>query len=143
VNAYYLTLEQWVDQEISAVTALNEASVQWNNARYTALLVVPPEIAAQIPKLDRELDRLVESAAHGQWGRDDFRQERIAIGRMAGEYLRLARGLTGLRDIDLPSIWTWDAAQQESVRHGQEPSGGQVAATGPTAEDATIEHPRS
>jgi hypothetical protein len=42
------------------------------------------------------------------WTRTEFRQERASLGRMAAEYLRLARSLAGLPDIELPSIWTWD-----------------------------------
>ncbi|HXZ74994.1 MAG TPA: hypothetical protein VEH31_29565 [Streptosporangiaceae bacterium] len=71
-------------------------------------LLTPPEVAEKIPRLDREVDRLLDLAVARRWTRAEFRQERAPLGRMAAEYLRHARRLAGLPDIDLPSIWAWD-----------------------------------
>src|SRR5690348_1850559 len=48
------------------------------------------------------------TAVARRWTRVEFRQKRATLGRMAAEYLRHARRLAGLPDIDLPSIWAWD-----------------------------------
>jgi hypothetical protein len=92
------------------VAAFVEATVGWNNALCGALLIAPPSVAAKVPQLDREVDRLVDLAAARTWTRTEFRQERARLGRMVAEYLKLARSLAGLPDIELPSIWTWDPA---------------------------------
>jgi hypothetical protein len=88
--------------------AFIEAMLEWNSAIYGALLAVPPRVAAEIPNLDREVDRLLDVAVTKAWTRTDFRQERVKLGRMAADYLKLSRKLAGLADIDLPSIWLWD-----------------------------------
>jgi hypothetical protein len=103
--------KKWKDQDPATspeVGAFVEATVGWNNALYGALLIAPPSVAAKIPELDREVDRLVDLAVSQIWTRTEFRQERAKLGRMAAEYLRLTRSLAGLPDIELPSIWTWD-----------------------------------
>ena len=114
INVAYLDPDESRDPTSSAVAAFNEAVVVWNNAQYAALLVTPPAVAAQVPALDREVDRLLDLACAQSWTRLEFRQERKKLGRMAAEYLRLARRLARLPDIDLPSIWTWDMEQIES-----------------------------
>jgi hypothetical protein len=102
--------EKWDDRDppSATVAAYVEATVAWNNAMYAALLIAPPSVAAKIPPLDREVDRLCDLAVQRIWTRTEFRRERAELGRMAAEYLRLARRLAGLPDIELPSIWTWD-----------------------------------
>jgi hypothetical protein len=91
--------------------------VAWNNARSAALLVTPPAVGGQVPELGREVDRLLDLACNHTWTRLEFRQQRTTLGRMAAEYLRVARQLAGLPDIHLPSIWTWDvAAGKRNVR---------------------------
>lgn len=96
------------DPSVAMVSAYVEATVGWNNAMYAALLVAPPSVAAKIPPLDQEVDRLCDLAVARTWTRTEFRSERAELGRMAAEYLRTARNLAGLADIALPSIWTWD-----------------------------------
>jgi hypothetical protein len=113
----YLDQKESLDESSPTMDAFGEAAVQWNNARYGALLIVPPEAAGEIPKLDREVDRLFDLARERQLTGAEFRQQRVRIGRMAAEYLRLARRLAGLPDIDLSSIWTWDDGD---TRAGQE-----------------------
>jgi hypothetical protein len=122
INVAYLDPSEWMSQDsldpkkwkdrdpksAPEVAAFVEATVSWNNALYRALLIAPPSVATKIPELDREVDRLVDLAVSRIWTRTEFRQERASLGRMAAEYLRLARSLAGLPDIELPSIWTWD-----------------------------------
>lgn len=92
----------------------------WNNALYAALLVASPSVAAKIPELDREVDRLMELAVAQAWTRTQFRRQRADLGRMAADYLRLARSLAGLPDIELPSIWTWDPGDAAARPPGEE-----------------------
>lgn len=108
ISVSYLDPEDSVDPAIPAVAAFSEATVEWNSALYSALLITSPEVAAKIPELDREVDRLNEIARSRRWERGEFRQERVKLGRMAAEYLRRARETAGLPDIELPSIWAWD-----------------------------------
>jgi len=108
ITVPYLDPAESRDPLSPAVAAFNDASVAWNNAQYAALLVTPPAVAGQVPALDREIDRLLDLACDRTWTRLDFRRERTRLGRMAAEYLLVARKLAGLPDIELPSIWTWD-----------------------------------
>jgi hypothetical protein len=94
---------------IATMAAFDDATAGWNSARHRALLITPPEVAAKIPELDHEVDRLLDLAHARTWTRAEFRQERIMLGRMAANYLRLARRLAGLPDIELISIWAWDS----------------------------------
>ena len=119
INVAYLDPEESRDPSSPVVAAFNDAMVAWNNARYAALLVTPPAVAAQVPALDREIDRLLDLACDRTWTRLDFRQERTRLGRMAAEYLRVARKLAGLPDIELPSIWTWDAQPDPAASSAQ------------------------
>lgn len=107
-------------QAISVMAAHDDATAVWNSARHKALLITPPELAAKIPELDREVDRLLELAHARAWTRAEFRQERILLGRMAANYLRLARKLARLPDIELISIWTWDSSHLSLAIGNQE-----------------------
>ncbi|HUC22271.1 MAG TPA: hypothetical protein VMA73_06150 [Streptosporangiaceae bacterium] len=113
-SAASLDPAKWNDRDPSSpiVAAFVEATVQWNSAIHSALLISPPEVAAKIPPLDREVDRLLELAVGRIWTRTEFRRERQQLGRMAAEYLNLGRDLAGLPSLELPSIWTWDAQPQ-------------------------------
>jgi hypothetical protein len=97
------------EHAIETMAAFDDATAGWNGARHRALLITPAEVAAKIPELDHEVDRLLDLAHAWTWTRAEFRQERINLGRMAAGYLRLARRLAGLPDIELISIWTWDS----------------------------------
>jgi len=108
INVAYVSVEASVDQGSPLVAAYNEAAVEWNRALYNALLIAPPGVAKQIPRLDREVDRLLDLAVGRAWTRLEFRTERAQLGRMAAEYLRISRNLAGLPDIELSSIWAWD-----------------------------------
>lgn len=108
---------------LTVITAFDDATVEWNNARYKALLITPAKIAAKIPELDQEADRLLELAHSRAWTRAEFRQERIRLGRMAANYLNLARSLAGLPDLDLFSIWTWDSGDIISTTGPEDASG--------------------
>jgi len=114
------------DPSVAMVSAYVEATVSWNNAIYAALLVAPPSVAAKVPPLDQEVDRLCDLAVARTWTRAEFRRERAELGRMAAEYLRTARNLAGLTDIALPSIWTWDAGND-----GELPAAMQDLGSGP------------
>ena len=126
INISYMDERESADPASAVVAAFSEATIAWNSALYGALLIAPPEVAAEIPVLDREVDRLNRLARSRQWGREEFRQERIKMGRMAAEYLRRARKTAGLPDIELPSIWAWD--------DGSEQPGLTREAPGPTAD---------
>lgn len=108
INVAYLDPRDSTDPASPVVEAFHEATVQWNNAIYGALLIAPPAVAAEIPKLDREVDRLLDLAVARRWTRAEFRHERVLLGRRAAEYLKVARRLAALPDIALSSIWTWD-----------------------------------
>ena len=110
INLAYLDPK---DHASPTAVAFGEATVAWNNALYGALLIVPPRVAAEIPALDREVDRLYDLAVARAWTSAEFRQERAKLGRMAADFLRLSRSLAGLADIDLPSIWTWDDSRKQ------------------------------
>ncbi len=105
------------------MAAFDEAAVGWNNALHAALLIAPPGIAAKIPELDREVDRLMELGVARTWTRTGFRQQRASLGRMAANYLRLARSLASLPDIRLPSIWAWDPADVPAAERQDSESG--------------------
>jgi hypothetical protein len=93
----------------TTVVAYHEAATSWNNAIYAALLVVPVEAAEKIPRLDREVDRLLDLAASRPWTRAEFRHERRELGRLAADYLRTSRRVAGFPDVRLRSLWSWDA----------------------------------
>ena len=114
INVSYLDRKESRDPASAVVASFSEATVAWNSALYSALLITPPEVAAEIPKLDREIDRLLDLAVSRRWERGEFREERILLGRMAAEYLRRARKIAGLPDIELPSIWAWDDGSEYS-----------------------------
>jgi hypothetical protein len=107
INLAYLSPSESVDPTSPVVAAFHEA-VEWNKALYGGLLIAPPDVAAEIPELDREVDRLVDLAVASVWTRSDFRNERTRLGRMAAAHLKLARTVARLPDIDLHSIWAWD-----------------------------------
>ena len=137
INVAYLDPAEWGDHEsldpekrkhksplsAAVVAAFDEATVGWNNALYAALLIAPPSVAAKIPELDREVDRLMDLAVGRTWTKTEFRQQRVDLGRLAADYLRLARSLAGLPDIELPSIWTWDSSNGTAPGHQDAESG--------------------
>jgi len=104
----YLDEKESKNPASAVVASFSEATVAWNSALCGALLIIPPEVAAEIPELDREVDRLLDLAVSRRWNPGEFREERIMLGRMAADYLRRARTIAGLPDIGLPSIWAWD-----------------------------------
>ena len=118
INVSYLDEKESVDPASAVVASFSEATVAWNSALYSALLITSPEVAAAIPELDREVDRLLDLARSRRWKRGEFRGERVRLGRMAAEYLRRARKTAGLPDIELPSIWAWDDGTEQP---GQSP----------------------
>jgi hypothetical protein len=85
-----------------------EATIRWNSAVYAALLVSPAHVAAHLPELDREVDRLKEKAMARPWTRVEFRQERKQLGRMAADYLNATRRVAGLSGLEVSSVWAWD-----------------------------------
>ena len=103
------------------VASFHEATVEWNRALYGALLIAPPEVAAEIPELDREVDRLLDLAVARVWTRAEFRRERARLGRMAAAHLRLARTAAGLPGIELRSIWTWDDVPEPALAGDSQP----------------------
>ena len=121
INVSYLDETESVNPASAVVASFSEATVAWNSALYSALLITSPKVAAEIPELDREVDRLLDLAVSRQWNRGEFREERIKLGRMAAEYLRRARKTAELPDIELPSIWAWDDGSEQSGRGDQSP----------------------
>lgn len=85
-------------------------------------LIVPAEIVATIPEMDEEVDRILKLAHSRTWSRAEFREERIPIGRMAANYLKLARALAGMPGLELHSIWTWDSGNVISTSERNVPS---------------------
>jgi hypothetical protein len=75
INISYLGERESADPASAAVAAFSEATIAWNSALYSALLIVPPEVGAEIPALDREVDRLNRLARSRQWEREEFRQQ--------------------------------------------------------------------
>jgi hypothetical protein len=109
IDLSYLDDKKVGERATTVLSAYHEATVQWNNALYAVLLIAPPETVPAMSDLDREVDRLLELAHARVWDREGFRRERIQLGRMAADYLRLARRQGGMVAIELASIWTWDA----------------------------------
>jgi hypothetical protein len=122
MNISYLDEKESGDQASAIRAAFSEATIAWNSALYSALLITPPEVAAEIPKLDREVDRLFDLAVSRQWSCQEFREERIRLGRMAAEYLKHARKIAGLPDIELPSIWAWDDRSDQLISSDLNPA---------------------
>jgi hypothetical protein len=89
-------------------SAYHEATIGWNSSIYAALLVSPPNLAALVQNLDREVDRLLERALEKQWSRIDFREERRRLGRLAANYLNASRAEVGWSPVPIDSVWAWD-----------------------------------
>jgi hypothetical protein len=51
INVSYLNEKDSRDPTIGVVASFSEATVAWNSALYSALLIAPPEVAAAIPEL--------------------------------------------------------------------------------------------
>jgi hypothetical protein len=49
------------------------------------------------------------------WSREEFREERRALGRLAATYLNAARAEAGWSPIPLESVWTWDEASYRGM----------------------------
>ncbi|MGS2615320.1 hypothetical protein ACVCAH_12470 [Micromonospora sp. LZ34] len=96
------------DEASAAMEHYREATIAWNSAMYAVLLVGSPAGTALVPSLDREVDRLWECAMSRRWTRDEFREERKALGQLAARYLATTRKLSGHDAIGLRSVWTWD-----------------------------------
>jgi hypothetical protein len=99
----------------AVMAAFDDATAGWNSARHKALLITPPRVAEKVPELDREVDRLIDLAHARAWTRAEFRKQRVPLGRMAADYLKLARRLAGLPDIQLTSIWAWDSSEPAPI----------------------------
>ncbi len=85
IDVAYLA-DKRAESRASVIQRYHDATVVWNGAMYEALMVSSPGLAALVPPLDREVDRLVDEAMDRQWSRADFRAERLTIGRLAAEY---------------------------------------------------------
>jgi len=121
----------------TTMAAFDDATASWNSARHKALLITPTQAAEKIPELDHEVDRLLNLAHSQAWTRAEFREQRIPLGRLAADYLRLARQLAGLPDIALTSIWAWDrgdsaSSARQPVNQGaaQQVASPEIATTG-------------
>jgi hypothetical protein len=91
------------------IQAYHEATISWNSAMYAALLVSSPALPERIPGLDQEVDRLLDLAAARKWTRSEFREQRRSLGRLAAEYLNMARAGSGASKIRITTVWTWDS----------------------------------
>jgi len=54
--------DKFTDDASTAMMQYREATINWNSAMYGALLVNPRPAAEFVPKLDREVDRLLDAA---------------------------------------------------------------------------------
>jgi hypothetical protein len=100
------------DRDLPARTRYHDATIEWNSAMYRSLLINSPELASRIRALDREVDRLLDLAMSRSWQREEFREQRRELGRLAAGYLQEARRVSGLPDVEIRSIWAWDVAPQ-------------------------------
>jgi hypothetical protein len=96
------------EHAVEAISRIDDAQIEWNNAQHKVMVFNPPEVVALIPALDREADRLLNQAHARAWTRSEYREERRTIGRMAADYLKTARRVAGESEIELASIYTWD-----------------------------------
>jgi hypothetical protein len=101
------------EEGLAAVTRYEEATIGWNSAMYAAFLVSPAAAADLIPRLDREVDRLIDASMARVWSRAEFRQERTALGQLAADYLAINRTEVGLPAIALPSLWSWESIKNK------------------------------
>ena len=108
----FLPDDRKTDRDLPARTRYHDATIEWNSAMYRALLINSPELAIRIRALDREVDRLLDLAMSRSWRREEFREQRKELGRLAAGYLQLARNVSGLPDVELTSIWAWDIDPQ-------------------------------
>jgi len=92
----------------AAIDRYEEATIAWNSAKYAVMLVTPGDLTAMVDDLDSEFDRLLDLAMKQQFTREQFREERKELGRMAARYLNMIRRLTDQPALDKRSIWTWD-----------------------------------
>lgn len=104
-------------------SAYRDATIKWNSSIYAALLVSPPNTVTLVQALDGEADRLIDVAIARQWARDDFRDERRVLGRLAADYLNSMRTATGWPPIALESIWGWDGTSFSSASTAAERTG--------------------
>jgi hypothetical protein len=111
-------------------SAYHEATIGWNSSIYAALLVSPPDLAALVQNLDREVDRLLERALEKQWSRTDFREERRGLGRLAANYLNASRAEVGWSPVPIDSVWAWDRARHNDTAG----KGDTTAVSGPAAD---------
>ncbi|MCA1675245.1 MAG: hypothetical protein LC799_24665 [Actinobacteria bacterium] len=118
IDVAYLPDKRRGEHPSEVLKAYHEATIAWNSAMYAALLVNPQEVVARIPGLDREVDRLLDQAMAKSWSRTDFRRERRDLGRLAADYLNVARTASGSPKIRLDSVWTWDTDPLAAVDRG-------------------------
>ena len=112
IDVAYLDDKRGVEARM-VLSARREAATAWNTAMYAALIVSPSGVADQIRILDREVDKLFEQAIARRWSRDEFREERRMLGRLAAQYMNTARTMAGLSGTQINSVWAWDATTNE------------------------------
>ncbi len=117
IDLAYLTDKPARGSPTAASSAYHQATIGWNSSIYAALLVSPPKLAALVQNLDREVDRLLERALEKRWSRDDFRDERRALGRLAADYLNASRAEVGWSPVPIESVWAWDGTAPDGTAH--------------------------
>jgi len=115
INDLAYLAEKQGDEFDGAWSAHAASAMEWNNARHAALLVSSLEIAALLQDIDKQVDSLTKRAMDKQWTLAEFRQERDSLGRLAANYLDLARAKTGWPPLRLKSLWMWDQAKEPST----------------------------
>jgi hypothetical protein len=105
-----------IDGTSSEWDAFHTATVEWNGARHEAALIAPQPELELLARIDRELDRLLETAILSRWDPSEFRRERARLGELASDYVRAARSTANEGATDLPSIWSWASDIDEATR---------------------------
>jgi hypothetical protein len=92
----------------AAMDDFHEATTRWNSAMYAALIATPSSVVELLFSIDREIDRLSTLSKQKWFSTDDFRRERLPLGRLVAAYLNVARSTSGLPALHLPSAWSWE-----------------------------------
>ena len=85
----------------------HSATIEWNAARHEGALISPDPEWLVLGQLDQEVDRVLELAVTRQWEATAFRAQRMRLGQLASDYIRLARATASEGSSSLSSIWTW------------------------------------
>lgn len=88
---------------------LHAATIEWNTARTMGKLIMPQVELDILDRLDREFDRLLETAMSAEWDPTEFRRERVRLGELAAEFAGTARCTALEGSVRHRSVWSWGA----------------------------------